>query len=197
MIENLRVRPARTNNRLLDFSPCDAINDTKLLTPDVIYSRAVGGGTLLASWGNTVFADEEMYSWGHFTTPMTLVNTDRLLFKLIVSVEQAPVPPFSANGIVRVWIMTTDWVPATLTWNTQPVFAGRRLDQSVYGDFSGGDFVHEREISFQPRINETYYGVVIQVVSSLPRGTCWVSGEMRYPYSSLRPCRALKLVNNT
>lgn len=109
---------------------------------------------------------QRVYGWRHFSTPLTVgFHTS---FRARVGIITSTLPSsLSYDFTHTVYFMTTNWNPATLTWNTMPSFTGMPFwvfSGKLHWETTGGKFpiTYNAEgyhgVTFQP-VTGTFYGI--------------------------------------
>ena len=135
---NLQLRPAPFPDKgyialVTENNSTDEANPTAVLT--------YGADNLLpGAFHNELDSGD---AWSHFASPLRGLGT-HLAFEILLAWTYFPtaydppeynddgdiIPiPFSGpiDATAEIYLMETDWNPATLNWNNQPAFSGRKI----------------------------------------------------------------------
>ena len=151
----------------------------------VVGGPALTGNEIRDDLPNTVFSD---------STPVAVSNTSRTQWALLHFDSLAAINTFSelwitigneifftstgsphsatVSSTVKVWLMTNDWTPATVTWNTRPTRAGLEFTNqqtitSLILDVTGSagfPVIATTPLPFGP----TYYGLLAEISATSP-----------------------------
>lgn len=121
------------------------------------------------------YAPIEAIGWAKFDPPVVGgQNGTAVLVFTTSEYSSAFVGPATTAVDLRfnVWLMTNDWDPTTLTWNNQPVRAGKKVSGFLtcsalnFSFRDKGQVLGAFGIEFVPEVGVTYYGVVVEISSA-------------------------------
>lgn len=171
------------------FNALDYKNITYEIQPDKNEKTAAGMTTSATALRSSLFwpTEYQRIAWLHFNKAYMVeknISMLRIHVQLAAQMDDEP----TSQMDVRLWLMTTDWNPDTLTWNTQPAPAGGYVNFTA--DLTvdpgspflpiAGSFTQNKAVLLTFPVVNLYYGLVMQCGAL--SDTTQQTGEMRDVY---------------